>query len=92
MILIIMDALTMIFFQKDICWVFSATIGAIVFGDFEDKLDHLGRHEELLKDRGLLAVLGEDEELSQKLKRFKVLQRNPFFEDFSQIARKDWVH
>lgn len=46
----------------------------IVFDQLESELNHLSGDEELLEDRRLLTVLGEDEELSQELEGLEVLK------------------
>lgn len=51
-------------------WV---AVGAIVLSYLQHKLDHFSGNEEFLEDGRLLAVLGENEELSEKLESLEVL-------------------
>ena len=49
-------------------------IGAIELDCLQNKFDHLCSNQELLEDRCLLAVFGEDEELCKELEGAKVLE------------------
>lgn len=81
-----------IFLKVNVSGVIGVAIGAIKLAQFEYELDHLSRDEELLEDRRLLSVLGEDKELCEELKGLEVLKRETLLEGLVEMKGQNWVH